>query len=297
MPVYVQHYRLWAGRPTPRWLRWTVITRYHLTQLFAGKGRVALLLLLLISGVVHFLFLMLIYINANTEFLAVWGLPPGQLPRINREFFLNAFIPQGFLCGLLTLIVGSGLIADDRRDNAIPLYLSKPLMPLEYLLGKFGTLAVFLLAITALPINALYLFEVLTHGGWAFVKANWQLPLGITAFSFLITALCGAVILMASSLVKKGALAGVLVIGLFVAHNILAGILQDIYKTKKLMVISLQFDLFRAGLWLLGVRAADSRAVRNIPFSGPEALAMILIVTVVCWAVVWWRIRPVEVVK
>ena len=297
MPVYAQHYRLWAGRPTARWLRWTVITRYHLRQLFGGKGRYPLIVLLNLSAAAHLVFLALIYVMANSDLLAFWGIPIKHLPRVNREFFVNMFIPQGFICGLLTLMVGSGLIADDRRDNAIPLYLSKPLTPIEYVLGKFATLAFFLLAVTAVPINLLFLCEVLMHGGWAFLKANWWLPLGITAYSMTIALLCGAVILMASSLVKKAALAGVLVIGLFVGHNILAGVLGEMFRNKRLMMASLQFDLFRAGLWLLGVSPNDSRAVRNFAFSGPEALAVVLAVIAVCWTIVWWRVRPVEVVK
>ena len=297
MPVYDQHYRLWTGKPTPRWRRWTVITRYHLRQLFSRKERYPLIILLNISGAVHLVFLAVIYISANLDLLAFWGIPAKAFPKINREFFATMFMPQGFICGLLTLIVGSGLIADDRRDNAIPLYLSKPLTPTEYLLGKFGTLAFFLLAVTALPINLLFLCEVFIHGGWPFFKVNWWLPFGITAFSVVIAALCGAVILMASSLVKKAAPAGVLVIGLFIGHNVLAGILGDVFKNRRFIMVSLQFDLFRVALWLLGVKAAESRAVRNLPFSGPEALLVILAVVVVCWVIVWRRIRPVEVVK
>jgi len=297
MPVYVQHYRLWAGRPTPRWLRWTVITRYHIRQLFAGKGRHPLTALLAASGLINVVFLAFIYIWANLDLLLLIGMPKPHLPKINSEFFLYPFIPQGFICGLLTLMVGSGLIADDRRDNAIALYLSKPLTSAEYLLGKLGVLAFFILAVTAVPVNLLFLFEVLMHGGWAFFKAHWWLPLSITAYSLVIAAVCGSVILMASSLVKKGALAGVLVIGFFVGHNILAGILGDIFRSRRMMMLSLQFDLHRLGLWIFGVTANESRTVRHMPFSGPDAAWVVLAVVLVCSAIVWRRIRPVEVVK
>jgi len=281
----------------PQWRRWVVIARYHLRQLFAGKGRNALIALLVIAGAIHLVFLAIIYILANQDLLALYGIRARDLPRINREFFLYPLMAQGFIVGLLTLIVGSGLIADDRRDNAIALYLSKPLTPIEYLLGKFSVLAVFILAVTAVPVNILFAFEVLMHGGWAFLKAHWWLPLSITLFSLVIAAFCGAVILMASSLVKRGALAGVLVIGLFVGHNVLAGILGDIYHTRKLMMLSLQFDFYRLGLGMLGVKAAESAAVRHLAFTGSEAASVILVVTAVCLAIVWWRIRPVEVVK
>lgn len=293
MPVYAQHYRRWMGQTTPRWLRWTVITRYHLRQLFTGKGRLALIALLVLSGAVHLTFLAIIYILANAELLSFLG--QVKLPEVNAEFFIYPFVPQGFIVGLLTLIVGSGLIADDRRDNAVPLYLSKPLTPTEYLVGKCGVLAVFTLAVTAVPVNLLFLFEVLVHGGRAFFKAHWWLPLSITSFSVVITALCGAVILMASSLVKKGSLAGVFAIGLFIGHNVLTGILVSSFRNEKLMRLSLQFDLHRLGLWLFGLD--DSPTAGAYPFSGQSAGLVILTVIVVCLAIARWRIRPVEVVK
>jgi ABC-type transport system involved in multi-copper enzyme maturation permease subunit len=296
MPIYDQHYRLWTGKTTPRWLRWTVITRYHLRLLFAGKTRYPVHLLLSISLVINVVFLAIIYIWANPLLFVFLRIPQEHFLKIDAVFFFYPFMPLGFVIGLLTLVVGSNLIADDRRDNALPLYLSKPLAPTEYLFGKLAVPAVFILGMTALPINLLFLIEVLIHGGWAFLKANWWLPLSITAYSALIAALCSVVILMASSLVKKGALAGVLVIGMFVGHNILAGIVEEMSGHNRFFqVLSLQFDLLRVGYWLFGT--SDSPPVRHFRFSGPEAALVILGVIVVCYAILRSRIRAVEVVK
>ena len=295
MPVYTQRYRFWEGRLTPRWLRWTVITRYHLRQSFSGKSRTAITALVAISVAICFAFLAYIYLRANVSLLTLIGVRLPRLPPVNREFFLYAIEAQAFVIGLLTLVVGSNLIADDRRDNAIPLYLSKPLTRLDYLIGKFSVLAFFLLCVTAVPANLLFVFEALMEGGWAFVKGNWALPLALTGFSFLITALCGAVMLMASSLVKKGAVAGIVVIGLFVGHNVLAGILSGVFRSPKLRLFSLLFDMDRIGLWV--IVGDNSRRLRDFRFTGPEALGVVLAVTAACALILWVRIRPVEVVK
>jgi ABC-type transport system involved in multi-copper enzyme maturation permease subunit len=50
---------------------------------------------------------------------------------------------------LLTLFVGAGLVADDLRSRALPLYLSRPLRPVDYWLGKL-LVPVSVLAMTVL---------------------------------------------------------------------------------------------------------------------------------------------------
>ena len=54
---------------------------------------------------------------------------------------------QGIFVFFVTIYVGAGLIANDRRANALQIYLSKPLTRVEYIAGKLLTLAV----VSALP--------------------------------------------------------------------------------------------------------------------------------------------------
>lgn len=295
MPIYEQHYRLWEGVPRPRWFRWTVITRYHLRRIFSQKGRNVVFSLLSVAAMIHVVFLLLIYGVSNLEMLEFLNIPRQALPKITPQFFLWPFIPMAFIVGLLTLIVGSGLIADDRRDNSIPLYLSKPLTPAEYILGKFGVIAFFVLLVTAVPINVLFLFEVLMHGGVEFAGKYWWLPLSITAFSLIIMALCGAVILMASSLSKRGNTAGAITLGLFFGHNALVTMLAGTTDEPKLMMLGLQNNVYRIGLRLFGQEKGIQ--ARSIPFDAGEAFIVLVVIVAACLLIVWRRVRPVEVVK
>ena len=68
-------------------------------------------------------------------------------PAMFRDF-LNQ---QGVFVFFITLYVGSGLIANDRRANALQIYLSKPLTRVDYVVGKLATLLIFLTAVTWLP--------------------------------------------------------------------------------------------------------------------------------------------------
>ena len=56
-----------------------------------------------------------------------------------------------FIMALLAASAGSGLIADDRRTNALLLYLSKPLTPGRYLIGKGLALGALLSLVYLVP--------------------------------------------------------------------------------------------------------------------------------------------------
>ena len=57
----------------------------------------------------------------------------------------------------ITIYVGAGLIAADRRANALQLYLSKPLTRWEYVAGKRAILFGFLVLVTFVPAVSLLL--------------------------------------------------------------------------------------------------------------------------------------------
>src|SRR5262245_39921209 len=101
-----------------------------------------------------------------------------------REFLgqQNGAVPFVFI---VTIYVGAGLIANDRRANALQIYLSKPLMRSEYIAGKATVLFAFLLFVTLLPALLLLMLQVVFAGSFAFLKANLFLFPAITLASLL----------------------------------------------------------------------------------------------------------------
>ena len=67
------------------------------------------------------------------------------------ETFRQFLEQQDFFVFVVTIYVGAGLIANDRRANALQIYLSKPLMRTEYIFGKAAILFAFLLFVTLVP--------------------------------------------------------------------------------------------------------------------------------------------------
>ena len=103
----------------------------------------------------------------------------------------------------ITVYVGSGLIANDRRANALQLYLSKPLTRVEYITGKLVTLALFLAGVTWVPAVFLLLLQMMFAGDASFIRGHLFLIPAITLFSALQVAVAAVTMLALSSLSKS----------------------------------------------------------------------------------------------
>ena len=96
------------------------------------------------------------------------------------ETFREFLEQQDFFVFIVTIYVGAGLIANDRRANALQIYLSKPLMRTEYIAGKAAILFTFLMLVTWVPAILLLFLQVMFDGSFAFLKANLFLFPAIT---------------------------------------------------------------------------------------------------------------------
>src|SRR6185295_4758978 len=118
-------------------------------------------------------------------------MPRGRAWAVITTAGLRTFFGRRTFLGLLlmawlpfvvfvTVYVGAGLIANDRRANALQIYLSKPLTRGEYVLGKMAILMTFLLMVTWLPAIVLLLVQVSFAGSFTFLKSNLYLFPAIT---------------------------------------------------------------------------------------------------------------------
>ena len=160
MPVHDQGYRRYGG------LRrhggaWQIIAG---AAIRAELGRRRVVALLLAAWLPFLVYAVILYVGANftqARFLAA-------SPTTFRDFLGW----QSIFVFFVTILVGSGAIADDRRTNALQIYLSKPLTRLDYVAGKFLALAAFLVAITWVPGVLLLFLQMMFAGSTAFVRAN-----------------------------------------------------------------------------------------------------------------------------
>ena len=109
----------------------------------------------------------LIYLRYNASAIALLGANPDNLLPIDAGFFAVFLSSQGFFSFLLTAYAAPGLVGPDLSNNALPLYLCRPISRAEYVLGKMAVLLIPLSLITWVPGALLWMMQAgLDSGDW-----------------------------------------------------------------------------------------------------------------------------------
>ena len=120
----------------------------------------------------------------------------------------------------VTIYVGAGLIANDRRANALQVYLSKPLTRAEYVAGK---LAILFAVPRRRHLGAGDLrccsCRSCSPGNFTFLRDNIFLIPAITLFSLLQVLLASMTMLALSSMSKSSRFVGIMYAGPDVLHR------------------------------------------------------------------------------
>jgi ABC-2 type transport system permease protein len=189
----------------------------------------------------------------------------------------------------VTIYVGAGLIANDRRANALQIYLSKPLTRLEYVAGKAAALMTFLLLVTWVPALLLLLVQVLLAGSFAFVQKNLFLFPAITVFALLQVLMATFTMLALSSLSKSSRFVAVMYAGVILFTSAIQGMFWAMTRSSAASLISPTASLNQVGDVIFRVAPRyDTPVVLS--------LAAVTILMVLSMFVIERRVRGVEVV-
>jgi len=287
VPIHDQGYRRYGGGKAPHGQAWAVIAKAGIRTMLAKRAFLGLLLLAWFPFIVR-----AIQIYASANFSQVSFLAP------NAEMFHDFLEQQGFFVFVITVYVGAGLVANDRRANALQIYLSKPLTRTEYVFGKLAILMAFLMLVTWVPAIVLLIVQLMFAGNFTFLPTNLCLFPAITVYSFVEVITIAAAMLALSSLSKSARFVGILYTGLFFFTTALRGVLTlalGAFHTKPgqgrpgVAWISLSADLTQVG-----------NAIFRLPpkYDSPVVVsfAVIVVLVVVSGIVLERRVRGVEVV-
>jgi len=278
MPIHDQGYRRYLGTRTPRGRAWSVITTAGLRTFL---GRRAFLALLLLSWLPFVVRAVQIYAAANFPQMAFIAL--------TAETFRQFLNQQDVFVFFVTVYVGAGLIANDRRANALQIYLSKPLTRGEYVFGKMAILMTFLLVVTWLPAIVLLLVQVSFAGSFTFLKSNLYLFPAITLFSFVEAGMVSASMLALSSLSNNSRFVGILYAGLIFFSDALFGVLRAVTGESRLSWVSFSNNLAQIG-------DAIFRVPLRYSTPWPVSLLMVVALLVTAGLILERRVRGVEVI-
>ena len=164
MAVYKRTYKAYAGRLTPEWSRFTVLSRYGFASLFDSRPFTAYCILCCVP---FLLGIAIIYIMHTPSVQNLLNVQLGEQFHIDRRWFVLMLAFQSALGFILTAWGAPGMITRDFANHAVQLYLSRPLSRTEYLLGKASVLIALLSAITWIPTLLLFfLHGTLEGNGW-----------------------------------------------------------------------------------------------------------------------------------
>jgi ABC-2 type transport system permease protein len=203
MPIHDQGYRRYGGTRAESGRAWQVIARAGIHSIIGKRAFIALMLFAWAPFLVR---AVQIYVSANFQ-QAAFLAPKGET---FREFLET----QDIFVFFVTIWVGAGLIANDRRANALQLYLSKPLTAAEYIAGKMAILFLFLTFVTFAPAMGLLLVQAMFAGSFTFIRNNAYLLPAITLFSLAQVLLASTTMLALSSMSKSSRFVGIMYAGL-----------------------------------------------------------------------------------
>jgi ABC-2 type transport system permease protein len=278
MPIHDQGYRRYAGQRTPQGRAWTVITSAGVRTLLRKRAFLGLLLLAWIPFLVR---AVQMYMAAN--------LPQAQFLAPSAATFKDFLGQQNVFVFFIAVYAGAGLIANDRRANALQIYLSKPLTRGEYIFGKLAILLTFLLLVTWVPAVVLLLAQVMFAGSFTFFRQNLHLLPAITIASLVQTLTVAAAMLALSSLTNSSRYVGVLYAGLVFLSGAIYNVLYGVTRDSSWAWISMANNFAQLASFVFRVPPAY-----EVPWV--VSLAVVAAVVAAAALVLARRVRAVEVV-
>lgn len=281
MPIYRERYRRRASGIDLRGGAWVVIAANGLRALVRKR---AFLFLMILSWVPVVVRGVQIWAAANVPGMSQIG-----MLAISPQTFRDFLSQQNPLVFFITVYVGSGLIADDIRANALQLYLSRPITRTQYIAGKAAVVMAALAAVTFVPAILLLLLVPAFAGSMAFLRDHLSLIPSISAYSVIHITLSTFLILALSSLSKSRWFVAILYAGLAFFTHAVFGVLGAAIEGTAFSWVSIFANVQQVGdvLFRLPPRYDTHPAI--------SALAITVILAVSAF-VLRRRIRAIEVV-
>ena len=309
MAVYEHLYGAYDGESHTAFSRFLVIQRYALRETFKSKLLTTIFILCFIYPLIATI---LVYLHHNVNALALLQINVRELLPIDATFFRTFLEVQGAFAFILTVLVAPPLISRDLSNNALPLYLCRPLSRTEYVLGKMAVVGFLLSLVTWVPGLLLFLFQASLAGVswfWSNMWMMWSIFFGSMVWIILLSLLALAI----SSLVKWRVVASGALLGLFFVPSAFGEIINNLFLTRAGHLISMWATVNNIWLGLFGLFVRQTGRVNgkvtnpiydgqimDIKLLEPPLWASWLLIIAVCGICVWLlsrKVRAYEVIK
>jgi ABC-type transport system involved in multi-copper enzyme maturation permease subunit len=278
-PIHDQTYRRYEGHRQPPGRAWQVILWNGVRGVLSRRVFLGVLLFAWIPFIVR-----------TVQIYVVSMYPQaGQIVPVSVTTFQEFIEQQSFSVFLVTVFVGAGLIAGDRRANALQIYLSKPLMRTEYIAGKLGILATFLTVITLVPGLLLILMQIMFSGSLDFIRQNLFVVPAMVFAALVRIMVASCTMLALSSLSKSTRYVATLYAGTIFFTEAVYGVLRLITGSTRVAWVSIGGNI---------ENVTDVMFRQTPRYETPVVLSALVIVGLltVSISVLERRVRGVEIV-
>ncbi|HJO11532.1 MAG: hypothetical protein QGG67_21565 [Gammaproteobacteria bacterium] len=291
MAIFQKAYQGYTGPLSPTLSRMLVIFRYALADVFRSRLFVAFFF---VSLLLPLLLMCALYVYHNLELLLQFDVDLNGLTAIDGNVFAIAMqIPQNTLLFLMILAIGPTMISPDLRNNAMPLYLSRPINKASYVFGKLLVLIFLGSLISWVPgLLLIFLQAFLEGNGW--LGENLQIPVAsiVTSLTWIIS--LSLLAFAVSAFVKTKAVARIAFFGLILAASILGEVIEEVFGGVGGYIVNLYAAL---EVLMTALYNAESDLLGFVPkMPVGIAVAQFLIVSLVALIVLTRRIRAFQVV-
>ena len=285
MTVFARTLGPYEGPLVPRRRRFLVVWRASRRRVFSSKILTAFYALTFAPILIALVYT---YLRYNLPVLETLEIAPTALPPVDARFFFNFLRLQGVFAFLIAAFVGPGLVAPDLADNALALYLARPLSRAEYVLGKLTVLLVLLSAMTWVPLAALWGLQA-SLDPEPVAAADLRTLAAIVAGSALWIGLISLLALAASAWVRWKLLAAALLFGFFFISRAMGEILNLNFRTHWGDVVSPGKQI--VALW----EGLFFGTAGGLPL--PVAALLLAALAGLCLLVLHLKLRAYEVVR
>ena len=304
MAVLERSYKRFEGTLTPEWSRFLIIPRHAVRDVFRSKFFTAFFALSFIWPLVCAI---LIYLHYNVDALAVWRLNVRNLLPIDATFFEEWVIaPQAYFGFFLAMLVGPQQVSRDLTNNALPLYLCRPLTRGEYVVGKMSIIIILVSSVTWVPGLLLFLLQSYLEG-WSWFADNIWIASAIFISSLVLILLLALISQAISAWVKWLVAARAALLAAFFIPTAFAAVVNEIFQTRWAHIFDLRALIRNVWSGLFGTfvsqtvdRDRNGRFLREVIMSEPPLWASWFMLFLICALCLWLlsrKVRAYEVVK
>jgi len=290
MPVFEQGYQPYDGPRGALSRRWIPLWRDEALPYARKRAFVLLIVMALLPWIV---------LGAGLSFLKsqVGDSPAFQeivknLPAMDEAWVAKLLTNywNSFLLIIVCIWVGSGLVARDRKERTLEVFLGRALGPLQYLWAKGAALGMYLLLFTFVPVVVLVIFHVGLTGDVAFLWEHARILWGTLLYTLLGPGSLVLSVLALSSLSRSPRVVGLALVGAAFFGLGAAGVLYAIIKSQVAWMLAPLLELRALGHHCLGVESPiEISSLHSVLYFVALAAASLL--------VLWLRFKEREVLR